>query len=109
MEITTHQRDAVTIVELRGEVTIYDAPSLRSRLLDILSSADAIEVDTSAVTEIDSSAFQLLYAAERHATQLGKPMQIGARSEAVAALFALYRADEHFGAPRTVVATATPH
>ena len=84
---------AAAPVVLDGEWTIYQAPALRDRLRDLLASGDgaqALALDLSGVTEIDSAGFQLLVSARVSAAGTGRTLRIVAASGAVQDLAATY-------------------
>lgn len=68
---------------LDGELTIYRAQELRQTLLEALAQPGELRLDLSEVSEIDSSAVQLLLATRLDALAAGKPFAIPAASEPV--------------------------
>lgn len=68
---------------IEGEMTIHRARELRRILQEALAASDAIDVDLSRVSEIDSAGVQLIVAARKQAFTDGKEMRIVAHSAAV--------------------------
>ena len=90
--------DAVTL-RIDGELTIYRAAELCEALKGALAGAPdrgALEVDLSAVTEMDSAGVQLLMAARKSARAAGRELRLANASRAVAEVFAILRLDAHF-------------
>ncbi|HEX8962561.1 MAG TPA: STAS domain-containing protein [Rhodocyclaceae bacterium] len=59
---------------LAGEVTVFNAGTIRSQLLAALDGTDDVDVDLSQVTEIDSAGVQLIVAAKREAESRNKAL-----------------------------------
>lgn len=57
-----------------GEMTIYTATEIKLRLMEALTRAERLEVDLSAVTEVDTAGVQLLILAKQEAVRLGKSL-----------------------------------
>jgi len=70
-------------LRLDGELTIYRAQELRQTLLDALAQPSDLQLDLSEVSELDSSAVQLLLATRMEALAAGKRFAIPAISEPV--------------------------
>jgi anti-anti-sigma factor len=73
-----------------GELTIYRAAELRDALLAALAGladGDSLQVDLSAVTEMDCAGVQLLMAARKTARAGGRDVRIVDRSPAVTEVF----------------------
>jgi anti-anti-sigma factor len=68
---------------VEGELSIYRASELKAALLDAVASGDALELDLSKVTEMDSAGLQLVLLAAREAKAAGKCFGIAARSPQV--------------------------
>ena len=69
------QGDTVLVV-LEGEITIQNIATLRETLLTSIADHASIVVDVNAVTRADLSFLQVLCAAHRHATVLGRPLSL---------------------------------
>ena len=87
-------------LRIEGELTIYHAAELKQMLLPLPSGNDAIELDLSRVSEIDSAGVQLLLLARREASRAGREWRLGATSPAVDEAFALLDLHGHFGVSR---------
>jgi anti-sigma B factor antagonist len=64
------------VVTVEGELTIYTAVELRSRLLSALMAAGSLDVDLSAVSEFDGAGLQLLLALDKEARISGKLVRL---------------------------------
>ena len=80
-----------------GNLTIYEAASLKDRFLNIPAQCTAIEFDLSEVVEIDTAGMQLLLLAQRESQHQGKSFGISACSPAVQDLIELYDLADLFG------------
>jgi len=69
-----------TALRLDGELTIYRAQELRQTLLDALDQPGDLRLDLEGVSELDSSAVQLLLAARQDALAAGKRFAISVAS-----------------------------
>ena len=82
-----------------GELTIYRAAELRDTLKTVLASVPdghELEVDLSAVTEMDSAGVQLLMAVKKTARASGRDLRITRRSPAVEEVLETLRLVVHF-------------
>lgn len=64
-------------------MTIYHAAVQKEALLEALKTAAALDLDLSAVSEIDTAGLQLLMLVKSEGERLGKPVRISAHSQAV--------------------------
>lgn len=71
MGIASSQSGDLSLIQLDGEIDIAIAAELRASLLEALKSGREISVSLDAVTALDLTAFQLLWSAQREATQNG--------------------------------------
>lgn len=69
-------------LKLGGALDIYAAEELRSKLLEALDSSTPLSIDLSGVDACDITAFQLLCAARKSASECGRPFEIVAISKA---------------------------
>jgi len=69
--IASSQSGDLSLIQLDGEIDIAIAAELRASLLEALKSGREISVSLDAVTALDLTAFQLLWSAQREATQNG--------------------------------------
>lgn len=94
----TIEQVAVAALQLDGEITIYTAMELKKTILDALGECEqALRLDLSAVTELDTAGFQLLVMAKREAERRGKSFRIEAISPATEELIRLYNMAGYFG------------
>ena len=93
--------DRITLGE---DMTIYHAATQKQALIDALSASTRLEIDLSAVGEIDTAGFQLLVLVKREAQRLGKQAHIVAHSEAVRELLDFYNMAAEFGDPMLIPA-----
>lgn len=92
---------------LDGEVTIYRAAELKPQLLQALALAGAgLEIDLSAVTELDTAGLQLLMLAKQEARALQRELRLVGHSPAVLEVFELLNVAAYFGDPLIVAAPA---
>jgi anti-anti-sigma regulatory factor len=86
-------------------LTIYDAAAGKQALLDVLDGVAELEIDLSAVTEIDTAGVQLLVMLKRAATKAGKKLRLVAHSPASLEVLDRYNLVAYFGDP---VVISTP-
>jgi anti-sigma B factor antagonist len=70
-------------LQLEGELTIYRAAELKVQLMVALDGAPTLELDLSAVTEIDCTGIQLLMLAKRLAANRQRALRLTRHSPAV--------------------------
>lgn len=75
-------------------MTIYTACEMKGKLLQKLAKCQAMELDLSQVTELDTAGFQLLALLKREAEQGKKPLELKNHSPAVLDVFELYNFSE---------------
>lgn len=73
-------------LKLNGELTIYTATDRKAELINTLQ-ADKIDLDLSAVSEMDSAGLQLLLLLKREADKAGKHLAISASNSVVQEAF----------------------
>ncbi len=76
-------KDGKAHLAFEGELTIYRAAELKGVILPQITEADAIEIDLSQVTEIDSAGLQLLVAAKLEAMIRDKQLHFVGHSKPV--------------------------
>ncbi len=76
-------------------MTIYNVSEQKNKLIEFLSSAIELQVDLSAVTEIDSAGLQLLLWLKQEASNL----KLVNHSQAVVNVFQLLNLAMYFGDP----------
>ena len=89
----------VNRIEIRGELSIFTAAALRQQLLDALDGETDVEVDLSAVSEMDSAGMQLMVAAKREAGTRNKSLRFTGHSPAVFDILELCDLSGHLGDP----------
>ncbi|MBK1647810.1 STAS domain-containing protein [Rhabdochromatium marinum] len=80
-----------------GEMTIYSATANFQRLRERIGKRLPIQIDLSAVTEIDSSGLQLLLYARAEADDNGLDFSLAGLSESVTDVFNLLYLNRTFG------------
>ena len=78
--MATRKKKTAPPLVIAEDMTIYNAAAQKQRLLDALQGTDRLEIDLSAVGEIDTAGFQLLVLVKREARRLDKEAQIVAHS-----------------------------
>ena len=97
LELSERLVDGCAIVELRGELDISSADSLRERLLGILAGQSAsLILDLARLAFIDSTGISVLVAAERRAHELGGTVSLAAPQKIVARVLHITSLDRHF-------------
>ncbi|ANQ83496.1 lipid asymmetry maintenance protein MlaB [Azoarcus olearius] len=81
------------------DMTIYHAAEQKQQLVAALAQADELQIDLSAVAEIDTAGFQLLILVKREAQRLGKRARIVAHSAAVREVVDFFNMAAEFGDP----------
>jgi len=71
MPAMVEEREGSSLVRLKGVIDITSAAETKNVLLYALTSNKAIRLALEGATELDITAMQLLYAAERDATKSG--------------------------------------
>jgi len=67
MAVNLDQSEALCVIRLDGEINIGSAAELKKLLRQALASGRELRVDLEHATELDVTAWQLLWAAEREA------------------------------------------
>ncbi|ABO91254.1 anti-sigma B factor antagonist [Aeromonas salmonicida subsp. salmonicida] len=93
-----------TLVKISGEMTIYTAAELKQALTPLLYRQQALELDLSGVSEMDSAGLQLLLAAKKTMQQGDSPLHLVMHSHAVLDALELCQLAAFFGDP-----TLIPH
>lgn len=88
------------------DMTIYRALEQKELLLSALAVADELELDMSAVGEIDTAGLQLLMLAKRESIEQGKRLIISGHSPAVQQTIAFCNLEVAFGDPMLIPAHA---
>lgn len=96
--------DAARRVALAEDLTIYNAAALKAQLLETIGVAGELELDLSAVGEIDTSGVQLLILAKREAARQQRALRIVAHSSAVRDAIEFFNLAAYFGDPLLIPA-----
>ncbi len=87
MPVTLEQSEVASTVRLVGEINIASAAELKKVLMEALVPGKQVRVELDSVTEIDVTALQLLWAAQREAERVGVGFaRSGPVREAIAAV-----------------------
>lgn len=84
-------------LRIEGEMTIYRAEELKCALLEPLQPQATLEVNLSAVTELDTAGLQLLMLAKRTAQKQQGQLRLVGHSAAVLEVFDLLNLAAYFG------------
>lgn len=79
MPITLNQNEGLCLIRMEGEINISSAAELKKLLIEGLASGSELRVDLERATELDVTALQLLWAAEREARGLGAGFTLAGR------------------------------
>jgi ABC-type transporter Mla MlaB component len=86
MPVAFDQSNSPSRISLEGEINIRCAAELKEFLLQALTREGALHIELSTATEVDITALQLLWTAQREAREAGKEFLLnGPISETVAA------------------------
>jgi anti-sigma B factor antagonist len=91
-------------LRIEGEMTIYTAVEHKAALLDRLNACDELELDLSAVGELDSAGLQLLLVLKREADAQGRMLRLVQHSRALVEVWELLNMQAHFGDPVVIPA-----
>jgi len=95
----TQQKKGVTHLAIQDEMTIYNALEQKQHLSPHLQTAQEVQIDLSAVGEIDSAGVQLLMFLKREAINHGVKLSLVQHSKAVVEVLELLNLSKHFGDP----------
>jgi anti-anti-sigma regulatory factor len=85
VSVTLDQTEELCFIHLEGEISITSATELKRLLIEALASGRELRVDLERATELDLTALQLLWAAERAAGGSGTGfMLVGSVPEGIA-------------------------
>lgn len=84
-------------LHLEGELNIYTAAEVRLRLLEALKHDGNLQLDLSAVTEVDTAGLQLLILALRETERRGTRLHCPSPSPAVVEVLELCNLTARFG------------
>lgn len=89
--------DDVTRISLDGEMTIYRAADLKVTVLEALRKTRVLEIDLSAVTELDTAGLQVLMLAKQSAAAEQRELRLVQHSPAVVEIFEMLDLVAFFG------------
>lgn len=95
MTINAIEVDGILHVAIAGEMTIYNASEQKNKLVELLSSTTDLQVDLSAVTEIDSAGLQILLWLKKEVSGV----KLINHSQSVVSVFELLNLAMYFGDP----------
>lgn len=98
---TTETRERMV---LTGDMNIYNAAELKKSLLQMINTAEHIELDLSQVTELDTAGLQVLVLAKREAVRNQRELKIVAHSAEVQEVLDLCGMVGWFGDPLLIPA-----
>jgi anti-anti-sigma factor len=78
--VSIDQSEGKCLIRLDGEVGIASAGELKKELLQALASEKDVLVDLQQATELDVTAMQLLWAAEREARKCGRKLFVAGQA-----------------------------
>ncbi len=97
---------SVSQLAISEDMTIYHAAAQKMQLLDALAATQHLELDLSAVADMDTAGLQLLLLVKREAVQHGKDLSISGHSPAVQQLLDFCNLVGVFGDPMVISANA---
>lgn len=86
-------------IAIDGELTIYNAAEWKERLYEPIARGDSLELELSAVQELDTAGLQLLIMAKKEALARGQALHLCNHSRAVVEAFELCDLAAFFGDP----------
>ena len=93
-------------LSIEGEMNIYHASKMKDELVKHLEKCKSMELDLTAVSEIDTTGFQLLLQLKRECNKEGKEVLLTSHSPAVLDVIELYGMEEYFGDPLVLPSAA---
>lgn len=99
MTIYAENKEGRSVLRVEGEMTIYQAADIKNELMGHLVSSEGVDIDLSAVSELDSAGLQLLILVKREATQAGKTLRLLSHSQAVLDVLDICNLTPYFGDP----------
>ena len=109
MEISLSENAGTCLLDINGEMSIYEAEELKEKLLGALDKCQNLEINLSQVSEIDTVGFQLLVLAKREAERNNKTLQLVAHSEATLDVIDTYHMAAYFGDATVIPAANDKH
>lgn len=106
MPIQVETENGLARLRVEGEMNIYTAAEYKKALFDALYNCTEMEINLSAVEEMDSAGFQLLYLAKREAAASGKALRLVAHSPATLEVLDTFSMAGYFGDPVVISSRA---
>jgi len=97
MTAAKKSKSANATLRIEGEFSIYRAAELKASVLASLNQTKELEIDLSAVTEIDTAGIQILVAIKKHALATQKIVHLVAHSPAVTEMLEMLNLVAYFG------------
>jgi len=108
MSAKASKNDGIMQLSIKDDMTIYNAESLKETLLGFCHpGTKELQIDLSAVAEIDSAGLQLLLLLKAEAQKRGFVLRLLRHSEAVIEVFELLKLGMYFGDPIVIPANWT--
>ncbi|MDO9161533.1 MAG: STAS domain-containing protein [Methylococcaceae bacterium] len=105
MTVQSEQIDGVLQVSVQEDMTIYNAASIKDTFLNWCNSGvPELEVDLSAVEELDSTGLQLLLSLKAESQKRAFSLRLLGHSQAVIEVFELLKLSMYFGDPVVIPA-----
>ena len=99
MTIKVKEKDGVTHIEIKDEMTIYTALEQKKELSQHLKADHELQIDLSEVSEIDSAGLQILLFLKQEASTKNILLTLAHHSQSVIEVFELLNLTAHFGDP----------
>ena len=99
MTVRVHEQAETCRLAIEGEMTIYQAVDHKAALFQPLESCREMELDLSAVSELDSAGLQLLLVLKHEAKAEGGQLRLSHHSQAVFEALGLLIIAQHFRDP----------
>lgn len=96
LSVTQQSVRGLPVLGVRGEVDVYSAPSLKSRISQMLPESPVIVVDLSEVAFLDSTGLGALVAARTSAIEAGGKLPLVCDRERILKLFTITGLDQVF-------------
>ncbi len=90
-----------TSFAIEGELTVFTAHEIKTRVLAAMPQEGALALDLSEVSEFDGAGLQLLIAARHEASQRGAGLHLVSPSSQVTAVLQLAGLSHHFDASQS--------
>ena len=99
MTIQVKDKNGITYIEIKDEMTIYTALEQNNKLSHYLKANQELRIDLSEVSEIDSAGLQILLFLKQEATTKNIILNFFHHSQAVVEIFEMLNLTAHFGDP----------